>query len=53
LGGDAACNCAEGTSNKFNLPASLIEAIPRIGDYDTAIVMHNDAVVQASPKSLS
>jgi hypothetical protein len=24
----------------------LYEAIPRIGDFDTAIVMHNDAVVQ-------
>ncbi len=33
-------------SSKFNLPASLIEAIPRIGDHDTAVLMHNDAVVQ-------
>jgi predicted NBD/HSP70 family sugar kinase len=33
-------------SSKFNLPASLVEAIPRIGDHDTAIVMHNDGVVQ-------
>jgi predicted NBD/HSP70 family sugar kinase len=33
-------------SSKFNLPASLVEAIPRIGDHDTAVVMHNDAVVQ-------
>jgi hypothetical protein len=33
-------------SNKFNLPRSLVEAIPRIGEYDTAIVMHNDGVVQ-------
>jgi hypothetical protein len=33
-------------SSKFNLPASLVEAIPSIGDNDTAIVMHNDGVVQ-------
>jgi predicted NBD/HSP70 family sugar kinase len=33
-------------SSKFNLPAALVEAIPRIGDHDTAIVMHNDGVVQ-------
>src|ERR1700761_3117865 len=33
-------------SSKFNLPASLVEAIPTIGDYDTAVVMHNDGVVQ-------
>jgi hypothetical protein len=33
-------------SQKFNLPASLVEAIPTIGDHDTAVVMHNDAVVQ-------
>ena len=33
-------------SSKFNLPASLVEAIPTIGDQDTAIVMHNDAVAQ-------
>ena len=33
-------------SSKFNLPSLLHEAIPRIGDDDTAIVMHNDAVVQ-------
>lgn len=33
-------------SSKFNLPASLIEAIPTIGDHDTAILMHNDGVVQ-------
>jgi hypothetical protein len=33
-------------SSKFNLPASLIEAIPRIGDHDTAVLMHNDGVVQ-------
>ncbi|MFN3348759.1 ROK family protein [Pseudorhodoplanes sp.] len=33
-------------SSRFNLPARLHEAIPRIGDDDTAIVLHNDAVVQ-------
>ncbi|WP_298255645.1 ROK family protein [Bradyrhizobium sp.] len=33
-------------SSKFNLPASLVEAIPKIGDHDTAIVMHNDGVAQ-------
>jgi hypothetical protein len=33
-------------SSRFNLPASLHEAIPKIGEFDTAIVMHNDAVVQ-------
>jgi predicted NBD/HSP70 family sugar kinase len=33
-------------SSKFNLPASLAEAIPQIGDHDTAVLMHNDGVVQ-------
>ena len=33
-------------SSKFNLPISLVEAIPQIGSHDTAIVMHNDGVVQ-------
>ena len=33
-------------SSKFNLPASLIEGIPVIGEHDTAILMHNDGVVQ-------
>ena len=33
-------------SSKFHLPGSLHEAIPKVGDDDTAIVMHNDAVVQ-------
>jgi hypothetical protein len=33
-------------SSKFNLPLLLHTAIPKIGDEDTAIVMHNDAVVQ-------
>jgi predicted NBD/HSP70 family sugar kinase len=30
----------------FNLPQRIVAAIPRIGDHDTVIVMHNDAVVQ-------
>jgi hypothetical protein len=33
-------------SSKFNLPASLAEAIPQIGEHDIALVMHNDGVVQ-------
>jgi len=33
-------------SSKFNLPASLVEAIPVIGDHDTAVLMHNDGVAQ-------
>lgn len=34
------------TSSRFNLPQALHDAIPKIGDDDTAIVLHNDAVVQ-------
>jgi hypothetical protein len=30
----------------FNLPQRIKEAIPAIGEHETAIVMHNDAVVQ-------
>jgi predicted NBD/HSP70 family sugar kinase len=30
----------------FNLPALLRDAIPKIGDHETVIIMHNDAVVQ-------
>jgi hypothetical protein len=33
-------------SSRFNLPVTLHDAIPKIGDHETAIVMHNDAVVQ-------
>jgi ROK family protein len=33
-------------SSKFNLPGRLCEAIPRIDDQRTAVLMHNDAVVQ-------
>ena len=32
--------------SKFNLPASLVEAIPQIGDHDTTVLMHNDGVAQ-------
>jgi predicted NBD/HSP70 family sugar kinase len=30
----------------FNLPQQLRAAIPKIGDHETVLVMHNDAVVQ-------
>lgn len=33
-------------SSRFNLPASLMEAIPEIGEHETLVIMHNDAVVQ-------
>jgi hypothetical protein len=33
-------------SSKFNLPASLFEAIPEIGGHDTSVLMHNDGVAQ-------
>ncbi len=33
-------------SSRFNLPARLHDSIPKIGEDDTAIVLHNDAVVQ-------
>lgn len=33
-------------SSRFNLPESLIEAIPRISGHDTAVLMHNDGVAQ-------
>jgi hypothetical protein len=33
-------------SSRFNLPAALYDAIPKIGDFETSILMHNDAVVQ-------
>jgi predicted NBD/HSP70 family sugar kinase len=33
-------------SSKFNLPASLMEAIPEISGHDTAVLMHNDGVAQ-------
>jgi predicted NBD/HSP70 family sugar kinase len=34
------------TSKSFNLPVALHKAIPKIGDDETAILLHNDAVVQ-------
>jgi hypothetical protein len=33
-------------SERFNLPLSLHKAIPTIGEHETVILMHNDAVVQ-------
>ena len=33
-------------STRFNLPSSLVEAIPTIGDHEHRDLMHNDAVVQ-------
>jgi predicted NBD/HSP70 family sugar kinase len=33
-------------TKSFNLPHRLREAIPTIGEHDTVVVMHNDAVVQ-------
>jgi predicted NBD/HSP70 family sugar kinase len=33
-------------SSRFNLPQCLQETIPAIGEHDTAVLMHNDAVVQ-------
>jgi len=32
--------------SRFNFPAAIREAIPEIGDHETLVVMHNDAVVQ-------
>ena len=32
-------------SSRFNLPARIRELVPRVGDQDTMVVMHNDAVV--------
>jgi hypothetical protein len=33
-------------SEKFNLPVSILKAIPKIGEHEAHVVMHNDAVVQ-------
>jgi predicted NBD/HSP70 family sugar kinase len=33
-------------SSKFNLPHCIREAFPKIGEHETLVVMHNDAVVQ-------
>lgn len=33
-------------SSRFNLPARIREAIPGIGQHETVVIMHNDAVVQ-------
>jgi len=33
-------------SSRFNLPQALHEGIPTIGEHDTLVLLHNDAVVQ-------
>ena len=33
-------------SKKFNLPSMICQALPVIGEHQTMVVMHNDAVVQ-------
>jgi predicted NBD/HSP70 family sugar kinase len=33
-------------SNRFNLAAAIRQHVPTIGDHETVVVMHNDAVVQ-------
>jgi predicted NBD/HSP70 family sugar kinase len=33
-------------SSRFNLPKAICEQIPKIGDHETMVVMHNDAVLQ-------
>ena len=33
-------------SSRFNLARSLRECIPTIGEHETSVVIHNDAVVQ-------
>jgi hypothetical protein len=33
-------------SSRFNLAECIREAVPEIGDHDTVVLMHNDAVVQ-------
>jgi predicted NBD/HSP70 family sugar kinase len=33
-------------SSRFNFPARIRELLPKIGDHETTVVMHNDAVVQ-------
>jgi hypothetical protein len=33
-------------SSRFNLPHVIREKIPRLGDHETMVVLHNDAVVQ-------
>ena len=33
-------------SSRFNLPRAITKAVPRIGDHETLVIIHNDAVVQ-------
>jgi predicted NBD/HSP70 family sugar kinase len=32
-------------SSRFNLPTKVFEAVPKIGGFQTSIMMHNDAVL--------
>jgi hypothetical protein len=38
-------------SSRFNLPHCIREEIPKIGDHETMVVMHNDAVVQGPQRA--
>jgi hypothetical protein len=38
-------------SSRFNLPLRIHEAIPAIGEHQTMVVLHNDAVVQGLSQS--
>lgn len=40
-------------SKDFDLPASLQKEIPTIGEHETLILLHNDAVVQGSARRRS
>ncbi len=33
-------------SRRFSLPDSIVEHLPKVGDHETVIIMHNDAVLQ-------
>lgn len=33
-------------SSRFNLPHAMAQSVPHIGDHETLVVVHNDAVVQ-------
>jgi hypothetical protein len=40
-------------SARFNLPQRIVEAIPMIGDDDTQVALHNDAVVQGLSETMN
>lgn len=40
-------------SARFNLPQRIIEAIPMIGEDDTQVALHNDAVVQGLSETMN